>query len=416
MAPALQSTRPHVASTLKEEGAGGGRPAKLTLRNALIGLQVATSTLLLVGAGLFLRSLQERLAVDPGFGHDPAALVTVQVPATRFDEQQGRQYIDRLVERFEQMPGVVDLGLISNLHLGPNNNSEAFNVDGVERPADREGHPADHAIVDAGFFAAAGVRIVKGRNFSEHDRPDSPRVAIISEALAERFFPGTDPTGKFLRKEHQADLLIVGVASDTNVRTLGEDPRSFFYEAYSQEYAGFLTIVARTSRDSNALVTGLLATAKEYDPEFWAFATTTMERHIGAQALPAQLSALLLSAFAFIGIALAAIGLYGIVSYSVSQRTREIGIRLSLGADTGSIVSMLMVEGLRPVLIGSAAGLLLSALVSRVVAGLLYGVSTFDPLAFLGTTAVLTLTAMAATWLPARRVSRVSPVSALRFE
>ena len=141
-----------------------------------------------------------------------------------------------------------------------------------------------------------------------------------------------------------------------------------------------------------------------------------MERHIGNLVLPARLSAAALSAFAVIAIALAAIGLYGIVSYSVSQRTREIGIRLSLGADTGSIVSMLMVEGLRPVLIGSAAGLLLSALVSRVVAGLLYGVSTFDPLAFLGTTAVLTLTATAATWLPARRVSRVSPISALRLE
>ncbi len=141
-----------------------------------------------------------------------------------------------------------------------------------------------------------------------------------------------------------------------------------------------------------------------------------MERHIGARALPARVGALLLSAFAFIGIALAAIGLFGIVSYSVSQRTREIGIRLSLGADTGSVVRMLMVAGLRPVLVGSAVGLLLSALVSRLVAGLLYGVSTFDPLAFFGTTAMLALTAMAATWLPARRASRISPVSALHFE
>ena len=416
LAPSLQSTKPDLASTLKEEGAGGGKPGKLTLRNGLIGLQVATSTVLLVGAGLFLRSLQETRSVDPGFGREPAAVMTMLVSGNRFDEDEGRRYVKQLTQRFEQIPGVEDVGFITNLHLNSLSTTNGeFNVDGVEPPPERYGHPADKAIVDPGFFGAAGVRIVQGRNFNEHDRPDTPPVAIISEALAVRFFPGVDPTGRYLRQP-DSDLLIVGVANDTKVRTLGEAPRSFIYQAYSQNYAAFLTVVARTSRDPSALAIELLSTARTFDPDFWAWETKTMERHIRAMLLPAQMSAVVLSAFAVIAIALAAIGLYGIVSYSVSQRTREIGIRMSLGADAGGIIRMLMATGLRPVLMGSLAGLVISVLGSRIVAGLLFGVSTLDLWTFAGTTAILALTALAAAWLPARRASHVNPMSALRFE
>ena len=385
-------------------------------RNGLIGLQVATSTVLLVGAGLFLRSLQETNSVDPGFGRDPAAVMTMLVPATRFDNDEGRRYTERLIERLEQVPGVQDVGFISNLHLNSlSTSNDEFNVDGVEPPPERFGHPADQAIADPGFFAAAGVRIVQGRNFNEHDREDSQPVAIISQALASNFFPGTDPTGRYLRQEDN-DVLIVGVASNTKVRTLGEPPRSFIYFPYSQNYTGFLTVVARTTRDPAALAIELLTTARDYDPEFWAWESKTMERHIGAMLLPAQLSAFVLSAFAIIAISLAAIGLYGIVSYAVSQRTKEIGIRISLGADVGEIVRMLMSTGLKPVLIGSLTGLAVSLLVGRLVGSLLFGVSTFDPWSFVGTTVVLALTAMVAAWLPARHASRVNPVSALRTE
>ena len=205
-------------------------------------------------------------------------------------------------------------------------------------------------------------------------------------------------------------------SSDAKIRTLGEAPRSFIYEAYSQDYSGFLTVVARTSRDPSALATELLSTARAFDPDFWAWESKTMDQHIGAMLLPARLSAVVLSAFAVIAIALAAIGLYGIVSYSVSQRTREIGIRMSLGADPGEVIRMLMTAGLRPALMGSIAGLLISVLVSRLVAGLLFGVGTLDLWTFAGSTAILALTALAAAWLPARRASHVSPISALRFE
>jgi predicted permease len=419
LAPAVQSSRPDVASTLKEEGAGGGQPGKLTLRNVLIGVQVATSTVLLVGAALFLRSLQETAAVDPGFGHDPAAVMTMLVSGQRFDEEAGRRYTREIVQEFERLPGVESVGLTGNLHLNTLSTSNTyFNVDGVEPPPDREGHIADTTRVDAAFFDATGIRIVAGRNFNDFDLPDKQRVTIINENLAERFFPEVDPVGRMLRKgeDGSEDLLIVGVASNAKIRTLGEAPRSFIYRPLSQDYTSFLTVVARTSRDPEAVAVEMLQAAQAHDPEFWAWETKTMERHVGGMLFPAQLSALVLSAFAVLAIALAAIGLYGVVAYAVSQRTREIGIRMSLGANAGEMVRMLMTTGLRPVLWGSLVGLLLSLALSRLAGTLLFGVSGFDPLAFLGTAVVLTLTALGAAWLPARRASRVSPSMALRFE
>ncbi len=415
LAPAIQSTKPDLAATLKDEGAGGGQPGKLTLRNALIGAQVAASTVLLVGAGLFLRSLQEVQSVDPGFGREPSAIMTLMVPATRFDEQAGRRYVSDLTERISQVPGTKDVGVISNLHLNTlSTNTTGFNIDGVEPPEGREVHQADTAIVDPGFFAAAGVRIVRGRNFDDHDTPDVPRVVIISEALAERFWPGKDPLGRMLRSD--TDSLVVGVASDTKVRTLGEAPRPFVYRPYSQSYTSFLAIVASTSRDADSMAVDMLAAAYDFDPDLWVWETKTMERHLGVVLLPARLSALLLGTFAVLAIGLAAIGLYGIVSYAVSQRTREIGIRMSIGADTASVVRLLMTTGLRPVLFGSVAGLALALLVSRFLSSLLFGVGTLDPFTFAAVTGILVLTALLAALLPALRAARVNPVTALRFE
>lgn len=416
LVPALQATKPDVASTLKDEGAGSGQRGKLGLRNVLIGAQVAVSTVLLVGAGLFLRSLQEVQSVDPGFGRDPAAILTMMVPGSRFDENEGRLYMKQLIERIEQLPGVEDVGITGNLHLNSlSTSSTSFNVDGFEPPLEREAHTADTTTVDPGFFAATGIRIVSGRNFNDRDLPDTPAVAIISEALVTRFFPDVDPIGRSLRREGK-DLQIVGVATDAKVRTLGEEPRFFVYRPYSQSYTSFITLIARTSRDPETVALELLSTAKDYDSELWAWETKTMARHIGTMLLPRQLSAVLLSAFAGLAIALAAIGLYGTVSYSVAQRTREIGIRMSLGADTASVLRMLMMTGMRPVVYGSLTGLAMALLMSRLLSSLLFGVSTLDPLTFAGAALALALTALVASWVPALRASRVSPITALRFE
>lgn len=415
--PALRATKIDVAAELKEGSTSGTRPGRVTLRNSLVVAQVALSLVLLVAAGLFLRSLQATQAVDPGFGRDPAGLLSVVVPSNRYGEEEGRLFVQRLVERTRQLPGVDAVGLVDNLHLTSLNTMWIeFNIDGVETPPGRNGHVADRTTVDAEFFEAAGVRILRGRNFNNLDTPESDPVAIVSDALVRRFWPEEEAIGRIIRRTNDTDLRIVGIASDAKVRTLGEAPRPFVYLPYSQDYSAAVTLVARTSVDSETTARDMLLVARELDPELMIFESKTMSRHIGSMLLPAQLGALVLTAFAGLALILAMIGLYGIVSYSVSQRTREVGIRLSLGADAGTVVRMLTAGGMRLVVYGCVVGLVLSLLLAGVMSRLLFGVSPFDLLTFLAVPLVLVGVAMLATYVPSRRASRVDPIIALRAE
>ena len=419
LVPALQSTRPDIADTLKSESAGGGQPGQLRWRNALVIAQLTISLVLLVGAGLFLRSFQQVQAVDPGFGREPAAVMTFLTPATRFTPDEARIYTRRLLDRFRALPGVEAVGAISNLHLNPlGTQSSDFNVDGFEPPADHGAFIADRAEVDPGFFEAAGIQIVRGRNFNDADREDSQPVAIISEAMARRFWTDGDAVGRLVRRRADDDppWLVVGVASNAKVRTLGEAPRNMVYLPYSQRFRPLLTVVARTSIDPERTALAMLTAGRELDPDLWVFETKTMDRHLALMRLPQQLSAFVLSAFGVLALALAAVGLYGVVSYSVARRTREIGIRMALGADGGRVVRMLVAGGLKLVVAGGALGLTLAVVATRLLGGLLFEIDALDPLTFLGVPLVLGAAALLAAYLPARRASRVNPVVALRTD
>ena len=419
LVPAVQSTNPDVAPTLKDESAGAGRPGRLRLRGGLVVAQVAASLLLLVGAGLFLRSFQGIQTVDPGFGHEPAAILRMIVPSSKYDEENGRTFVRRLMDRYAQLPGVDVVATTDNLHLNTlNTQNSAFNVDGVEPPPGREWHLADRATVSPSFFDAVGIRIVDGRNFDDSlDTPDTRQAAIISQVMATRFWPDGNAVGSTIRRPSEdGDFVVVGVASDAKVRSLGEEPRAMIYRAYSQSYTAFTTVVARTSGDAEQLSLQLLSTAREMDPDLWFWEATTMARHLGIQQLPARLSAVVLTAFATLALLLACVGLYGIVSYGVAQRTREVGIRMSLGADRASVVRLLMGGGFKLVLVGSALGLGLAVVANRVLSGLLFGVGTFDPLTFIMMPLVLLAAALVAAWVPARRASRIDPAVALRTE
>ncbi len=418
LAPAVQTTNPDVASTLRDESAGGGGRSRLTLRNILVVAQVAGSLVLLVGAGLFLRSAQQVQDVNPGFGREPTAILSLLVPSSRYSEEEGRVFTRTMLERFEQLPGVKSVGLIGNLHLNTLSTSTlSINVDGVEPPPEREYHSIDQTAVDSGFFDAAGIQLLRGRNFNDRDHPDSPRVAIINQTMADKFWPGEDPVGRTIRRyDDGEDLIVAGVVSNAKIRTIGEPPRSFIYRAYSQSYQSFLTVIARTSVDPERTALDMLAAGRELDPEFWAWETKTMERHLGIMLLPARLSALILSAFAVLALTLATIGLYGVVSYTVSRRTREVGIRMSLGADGGRVVRMLMGSGLKLVALGSVIGLAVAFAAATLLTGLLFNVSSLDPMTFLLVPLVLGAAAMLAAYIPARRASRVDPASALRTE
>jgi predicted permease len=417
LAPALQATRPDVAATLKDETPGGGRAGRLTLRNTLVTAQVAISFMLLVAAGLFLRSFVATQAADPGFGRDPAAILTMAVPANRYTEEEGRVFTRTLFDRLEQVPGVEAVGLISNLHLNTlSTHTIRVNIDGVEPPPGQEGHDVDRADVDAGFFDAAGISIRQGRNFTSLDRDDAPPVAIISAALAQKFWPRQDPIGQMLRLLRGEDLRVIGVASDAKVRSLGEAPRPFVYLPYTQAYAEFFTVVAKTSLDADRTALQLVAAARELDPEAWVWEAKSMERHLGIVLLPARLSALMLTVFAGLALLLASVGLYGIVSYAVSQRTHEMGIRMSLGADAGTVIRTLTGSGLKLVALGGAIGLALALLVTRALSNMLFGVGAFDPVTFVTVPALLGGVALLAAYVPARRASRIDPVRALRAE
>jgi predicted permease len=416
--PAFQSTRLDIAPTLKDESAGSGSSRRrLSLRNGLVAAQVAVCLALLIGAGLFLRSLQQAQSVDPGFGDDPAALLTVGMSPRRYSEDEGRRFMRQLLDRIEQIPGVQSVGLTHNMLLRKTGRETmVIRVDGVEPPPERQGHMVDKAYVDPGFFAAVGIPIIQGRNFNEADRPDTQPVAIVSAAMAERFWPGEDAIGRIIRRGNAPDLMVVGVARDAKVLDLSESPRPFIYLPYSQSYSALTSIVARTNVDPERTALEMVATARELDPELILWTPTTMERHLSFVLLPLRLSALIISAFAVLAVALASVGLFGIVSYSVSQRTREVGIRMSLGANARAVILMLMGSGMKLVAAGAVAGLVLSFFLSRTLSGLLFGVDALDTLTFVTAPLILLVVAAVAAYVAARRASRIDPVKALRAE
>ena len=418
LVPALQSTRPNLSGVLRSESAGGGQPGQRRWRNALVVAQLTISLVLLVGAGLFLRSFQQVLSVDPGFGRERTAILTLQTPSTRFRPDEARVYTRRLLDRFRELPGVDAVGAISNLHLNPLSTSTSdFNVDGFEPPTPHGAFIADRAEVDPGFFEAAGIELVRGRNFNHADRPDTQPVVIISEAMARRFWTDGDAVGRLVRRrDDDPPWLVVGVASDAKVRTLSETPRNMIYRPYSQRFTPSLTVLARTSTDAERTGLALLTAGRELDPDLWILETKTMDRHLAMMRLPQQLSAFVLSVFGVLALALAAVGLYGVVSYGAAQRTREIGIRMALGADGPRLVRQLVAGGFKLVVAGGVLGLALAVVATRLLGGLLFEIDTLDPLTFLAVPLVLGAAALLAAYLPARRASRVNPVAALRID
>ncbi len=266
-----------------------------------------------------------------------------------------------------------------------------------------------------GFFGVVGVRILRGRNFVETDVEDGTGVVIINEAFAERFWPGQYPIGKYLRRAGD-DWQVVGVASTARNRALNEAPRPFVYRPYSQDFSSFVTVLAGTRVDDEATAREMLAVARELDPELWLWEAKTMARHLDILLVPARLSALLLSVFAALALTIASIGLYGIVSYAVAQRTREVGIRMSLGASDPSVIRLLLGGGMRLVAVGGVLGLAIAFVVARSLQSLLIGIDSFDPVTFVAVPIVLTSVAALAAYIPARRASGVNPISALKAE
>jgi predicted permease len=421
LVPAVQATRPDLMATIKDGAGRASVGGPIRLGNTLVGAQMAVSLVLLVAAGLFIRSFLASRDLDVGFGEAPTAMISFVNPADRIDAEEGRATAERILARAGRIPGVTDVGLVSNLHLNTVNTMFLdVNVDGVAPPPDRGAHYVDFTSVDPGFFAAAGIPILEGRNFDSRDDADGEPVAIISQAMADRFWPGESALGRTFRVEVPGwahDRRVVGVSRTTKVKTLGEPPRPFIYLPYGQEYNAWMTILARTDGPpgtAEGVARDLLQLFREVHPEGILFDSGTLEEHIGVMLIARRVSAMLASVFAGVALLLAVIGLYGVVSFAVARRTAEVGIRVSLGAHSGSVVRLMVAGGMRLAAAGAAVGLVLAAVLARLTSGFLFGVEPLDPGTFLGVTAVLVGVALVAAVIPAMRAARVDPLEALR--
>jgi putative ABC transport system permease protein len=309
------------------------------------------------------------------------------------------------------------VGVSDNIALNVlSTSSVTVKIDGVEPPPGQEGFDIDKTAVDTGYFKAAGYRLLRGRNIALTDADSTPIVAVVNQALIDRFYPGRDGLGERMRLRDGGTIEIVGVVNTAKVRSLGEDPRAAIFLSYRQRHATNAWFVARTSGDADRLVEDIKRTIQELEPDIFYFQSRTMKRHFEIMSLPIKLGAMALGGFALLALIMASTGLYGTVSYSVAQRTREVGIRMSLGASRSEVVRLLLSGGLKLVAIGAALGLASAFILARLLQSLLFGIKAIDPLTFVAVPAILLSVAFLAAWLPARRAGRVDPQVALRSE
>jgi macrolide transport system ATP-binding/permease protein len=415
LAPALQASKPDLIPALKNEAAGKGY-RRSRLRSAFVVSQMALSVVLLIGSGLFIRSLQNARTIDPGFKVEGALLATLDPGLLRYSKEQGREFFRQAVERVEALPGVERASLMRIVPLGLSFAQQ--DVFAEKRNGSRSEVTAGFNTVGPRYFQTMEIRIARGREFTSQDRAGAQPVVMINETLAHRLWPGEDPIGKRLRVggESEPEAEVIGLAGDGKYATLGENARPYVYQPLLQSYASKMTLVVRTTGTPEALSAAVRERIQSLDPNLPVSQITTLSEQLAFALFPARLGAALLGAFGLLALGLAATGIYGVIAYSVSQRTQEFGIRIALGADGADVRRLVLREGLKVVLIGVTVGLALSLAVTRLIAGFLYGVGANDPLTFVGAPALLTVVALLACYLPARRATKVDPMVALRCE
>jgi predicted permease len=430
LAPALQVTRPALLPALRDDASGWLRAhRRFGLRNVLVVTQVAVSLVLLTAAGLFVRSLQRAQEIDPGFERERALILTPATMLSGLKADERRVFTETLRDRLAILPGVETVALADRVPLGAQIRSTAIVVDDQQPDANGMGTPVDYTINDVGYFRALGIPVLRGRDFTMSDDKTTPNVAIVSEAFAARFWPDVDPIGRQIRfatgrrTDPKGDaattviapMTVVGVARDTKVRTLGEDPRPYFYRPWRQTDED-MAFVIRTAGNPVPLVNQVRQTVTDLNPDLPILSLNTMQEHLSLMLTPPRLAAAMLGLFGSLAVLLASLGLYGVVAYSTARRTREIGVRVALGADHRQVVWLVVREGMLLVGVGLAIGFVLTAAATRPLAAYLYGLGAFDPLTFISVSAILAGTALVANYLPARRATKVDPMIALRSE
>jgi predicted permease len=416
LVPALQSTKPDVAPTLKEGGGSGDRK-RFTLQTALVALQMTVSMILLVGGGLFIRSLITAQTMDPGFSTDEAGIAWLDLRGSGLPREEWNAIRIDLEERLQAQPGIQTVTSSGRFPLSLGSITQTFQIPGADPQAGQDGHLLNWAQVSPGYFDAMGIPILAGRALTAEDRAGTPEVIVISQETARRFWPGDDPLGKqVFRGPGTEPITVVGVARDVKVSTLGEPPTPFIYFSMDQNPPSTLNILVRGGLPQAELVATLRRVIREAHPSLMVIEVKTMDELLSVRLFGARAAAALLGTFGFLALLLSSIGLYGVVSFSVSRRVREMGIRMSLGADARQVVRMVVGRALGVVVVGGAVGLGLAYVLARLVRVFLLGVAPADPVTLVGVPLLLGSVALVAALIPARRASRVNPVEALRSE
>lgn len=416
--PALQATRPDLYSVLKEGGrsSSGGGAAHHRLRAALVVAEVAIALVLLISAGLCLKGLQEARRIDVGFQPDHVLTANFQIGMNGYTTETGPAFYRQARERVAALPGVEEAAWASWFPLGLSGCKGAgVTVDGYERPAG-EDTTYEFAIVSPRYFAALRIPLLAGRDFTDQDDANAPKVAIVNEAFAQRFWPGQDPIGRQFR-HNGVPVSIVGLAKTGKYNRLQEPAQPFHYLPYQLGVPDLdLAMCVRTTADPAAFAPALRRTIRELDPGVEMLHTVPLEAYSSMVLFPQRLASALLVFLGSIALLLAAMGVYAVIAYGVAQRIQEFGVRMALGARPADVLWQVLRRGLALALIGTAVGLAMAAGVTRLLAGFLHGVSPFDPGTFAIVSLVLLLVALLACWLPALRATRVDPMVALRGE
>jgi predicted permease len=414
--PALQATKTDLVPALKEEVSFGGH-SRSWLKSSLIVAQVALSLILLVAGGLMIRALNKAQTVSLGFDPQRAIEVSFDLRLQGYESGQAKEFQKRLLDRVRSLPGVQYAGIADMAPVDLHFSRTSVFIEGQTLERNAKIPTAMSNRVTPGYFRAMTTRLLAGRDFTEQDDEKAPRVAIINETFARRFFPDQDPIGKrfSLGRPEAAKIEVVGVVQDGKYAGLNEDPKPFVSRPQWQSDIGSTSLIVRTGGDPQLLKTPVAGEVALLDSHI-PMSNSTLVEKLALPLLPARIAAAILGGFGLLALVLAAIGIYGVISYAVSTRTYEIGVRMALGAQGADVLALVLGQGMRLTLIGVGIGLSAALVLTRLMKSLLFGISPTDPVTFAIASTVLAIVALLACYFPARRAMKVDPMVALRHE
>ena len=414
--PALQSSKPALVPSLKDDASLAGF-RRSRLRNSLVVAQVSLSLILLVCAGLIVRSLKAAQQMRPGFDPENAVAMSFDVGLQGYEEARGRAFHRQVLERARALPGVRSAALTSNVPLSLNYNYSSIYLEGQSETNMSKLPVAIPISVSPGFFETMRISL-RGRDFAENEDKKESRVAVVNETFAKKFFPNQDPIGKRFNFTGPKDPLwqVIGVCGDGKYNSLGEAPMPAVFRPQFRDYDTVCTLVVRTSGDPRSLIPTLRNEIQNMDATLPVYDIKTLTEHMNIPLFPARMAANVLGSFGVLALVLAAIGIYGVMSYVVAGRTREIGLRMALGAQLRQVRQLILRQGMMLAGIGLILGLAVVLVLARFLTSMLYGVSPSDPVTFLGISFLLAMVALLACYLPARRAARIDPMIAIREE